>query len=1065
MKRVVQYFIQNPLIGNVITVFVILAGIIMYRSIQKEAYPQVDEPGMSIIAHVPGAGSAEVELEVAAKIEGAVKGVEGVKNYTTLSIENQCVSWVIFDDDTDLDEAKEKIRRNLDNINDFPHEMTTRPVVGEWGSAHMDLLRIGLSGDVPYQTLKDKTEELEERIDEHPDVARFEIWGEREHEIQILVDLEKLNAMYLTFDEIITAIQSQNIELSGGTISSYDSEKTIVTRSKFVNAADIEAVILRSNMEGDMVRLTDVATVEDTYAEEKQLLRYNGHKGLALIVFKKQHADIVKTVEGIKKIIDEYQAEIEGSGVEISIVQDNSSDTKSRLHIVENNAITGLLLVALILFLFLNFKNALWTVIGVPFSICMGLLIMGFTGITINSVTLLSMIIVLGMLVDDTIIIAENTHRHRIVDGTDGAVTEVGFAVLTSVLTTVIAFAPLLVMEGVVGKYVHHVPVVILYLLGASLFEAFFILPAHITHVYTKWQKALLGFVLLFAFFYGILQYFQMSIFIRFFGALIAGTGGALLFVRFYRDEEMRVERPYVHKLRTLYGLVVLTVIRYRYIVFLFFLLVMGVAVTLVSRMRFEMFPAVEANNITIQGEVRENNSLLYTADKISEIEKYIREKYDEKTVRSYISYIGGDGKSSKFALYLFLTPEKKRKIKSDALISDLRIRFVEDQYTKMTYEKSDGGPRIDNTISIEVHGNNDHFRKELSKTIFNDLKTTRGVLLVNSSDMETEKEIRITPNSVLIARNGVTPEQIARLTHIAFEGYTVTDLKSPEEKVPVRIILADKYRQKLETLAGMMIRTSSKNLESLDSLVTVSEVEGVTRIKRYNGKRTTTVYAEFDTKVITAKELYDLLKKRYDGVSKKYPGTRVHLGGPAEYSNQSLNSLQSTLVIAIAAIFVILVFLFRSVTQPFIVMLAVPFGLMGVIFAFRLHGMPLSFMGIMGAIGLSGVVVNDSLVMVDYINRLKAKAPSETSLTDLVLQGAKTRLRPIILTTATTFAGLLPTAYGLGGSDPFILPTAISLSWGLFFSTTLVLLLLPGFYMIEDDVIVFFKKVFSRFL
>lgn len=1069
MKALLSYFIKNPLIGNVITVFVIASGILMYGAMQKESYPQVDEPGVSISAVYPGASPNEVELNVAKKMEDAIKSVEGIKNYNTESFENYCNMWIFFDDDTDLDKAKTEIQRNLDAIHDFPEQMDERPKMYEWGSKYMDLMRIGISGDVPYGHLKDRLRELKDRVGENPSVAKFEEWGIREHEIHIKVNLDKMREYYITFDEIISAIKAHNVQITGGTIKTYTTEKNIVTLSKFEHPLDVKNVIIRSNMEGDRVVLSDIAEVIDTFEDPKQVLRFNGKDGLALIVYKKSGADIIKSVEQIKKTMDEYREQINDPNIEITIIQDNSDATKSRLDIVQNNAVSGLVLVAVILFIFLNFKNALWTVIGLPFAIGLGLLILSLSGMTINSVSLLAMIIVLGMLVDDAIVIAENIHRHRILDGTSPevtirAVTEVGFAVLTSVLTTIIAFIPLFMVEGVIGKYLIDVPIVITVLLFSSLVEAFIILPGHITHPLTFFQKSALGFFLGGILALSAVLYFKLPLPLVIIVSIVGAAGGTFFFAVFYKEKIRITERPYVIKLRNAYGCFLEKVLHLRYLLIPAFLVALTFAGFLATKMKFEMFPSVEANIITVKGDIVGKNSLQFTSDAIRAIENHLNTQYDETTIRSYISYIGSGSNPEHFEMYLFLTPEKHRKIKSDQLIADLRTKFVTDQFANLSFGKSDGGPSLDNTIEIDIHGNDDVKRTKVADLVFQDIKSMDGANEVNRSDAKTKPEFKIRPRYETLARNGVTAEQIARLTRVAFEGFEVTELQTPEENIPYRLLLEDEYRRKLSSLSQLMIRTSSRNLESIESMIDVREGAAITSIKRYNGNRTTTIYADFDSAKIKSNEVFVILQDKYKNISSEYPGIRVHLGGAAEYSNQALGSLQRTLIVAIAAIFMLLVFLFRSVTQPLIVMIAVPFGFIGVIFAFNLplHQMPLSFMGIMGMIGLAGVVVNDSLVMVDYINSLVRDDRQNTPLHLLVVEAAKTRLRPIFLTTATTFAGLLPTAYGSGGTDPFIRPTAIALSWGLAFSTTMVLLFLPSFYMIEHDIRSFFTKLLA---
>ena len=278
-------------------------------------------------------------------------------------------------------------------------------------------------------------------------------------------------------------------------------------------------------------------------------------------------------------------------------------------------------------------------------------------------------------------------------------------------------------------------------------------------------------------------------------------------------------------------------------------------------------------------------------------------------------------------------------------------------------------------------------------------------------------------------------------------------------------MLLNDKYRSKISTIDKLKVLNNSNRLIPIKEVVDVYEGESLTEIRHYNGYRTTTIHAELDSKKTTPKELFDKFNKKYQNISNEYSGFKINLGGSAEFSAETMNELVNAMLIAIAAIFMLLIFLFQSVSQPFIVMTVIPFGFFGVIFAFFFHGMELSFMGFMGLIGLSGVVINDSLVMVEYINQLRDKSPhKDIKLISLVKEGALTRLRPVILTTVTTFVGLIPTAYGIGGKDSMVLPTAMALSWGIFFGTFITLLIIPIFYLIERDIRTLIGKIIHKF-
>ncbi len=1076
MNKIIKYFIKNSLIVNIATVFVIFAGFFMYMGIQREGYPDVEEPGCSITAIYPGASPEDVELNVAIPIENAIKDVDGIKRYTANCFEGYTTFYIEFDDNLDsFEKIKNSIRRNIDNISNFPQEMKERPAMEEWTTKNMPIVTIGIeSQSLSRIELQNRAKDIRDKILDTPDISKVNNYGISQREVHIKVNLEKMNSQYITFDNIISSIRQHNIQITSGTMKSYTSETNIITLSKFSNLLDIKNIILRSNMNGNKVILADVADVYDTFEDENTILRFNGNKGIALWVFKKDNSDIIKSVENVKKTIESYEKEITGTDLKITLLMDNSESTKSRLKIVQNNAISGLLLVIIILFLFLSFKNALWTVMGIPFSICFGLIFLPLFGVTINSISLLGIIIVLGMLVDDAIVISENIYRHRLKgelnsDDASHATTEVGFAVLTTVLTTIVAFIPLYFMKGVIGAYIKEIPIIISLLLIGSLIESIFILPAHMTHKLSKFQKILIGGILGGISGYFICKYFELALLYCIISSIGSSAVMAAVFFFFYKEDEEMKEKKYIIILKNIYGKYLdFATGKFRYFALLIFIAVILFTILTVSKfMKFEMFPAVEANIIDVNADISDRASLLYSAQKSAEIEKFITDKYDNKTLRSLVAVVGNNSHPEHINLQLFLTPESKREIKSDAIINDIREYLkLKQNFKDVRFDKSDGGPNLDNSVNLQISGNDDKIRHEITEQIYNDLKNMKGSKDIVRSDRTTKDEIKIIPNHEMIARHGTTAQNIAEITRIAYGGLICTEVQTADEMIPYRMMLDDKYRRKIETLNSLMLPSKTGDLVSIRTMVNVVPGQAETEIRRFNGKRTTRIYASFDPAEVKANELFKTLDDKYKNISRQYPGFKVTVAGAAEISNEALNNLTGTLFIAIGGIYFLLVLLFRSLSQPVIVLFSIPFGMIGVIFAFAINSMPMSFMGFMGAIGLSGVVVNDALVMVEYINQLKSQNEEKKKkipLRDLVKTGAKTRLQPIILTTITTFGGLFPTTIGLGGADPMVLPAAVALSYGLLFSTILVLLLLPGFYLIENDIKQFTKTIFSR--
>ena len=1081
MKRLINFFANKQLIINVITIFVIFAGITTYNNLQKQAFPDVDEGGVSIYTQYPGASPEDVELNVSIPIEDQLKTIDGIDKYYSNSYENYSAIWVIFDPDEskNFEKIKQDIRRALDGISDFPPEVTDRPKMYEWGGKYVEVVQVGICGEnITERDLQSNAKELKNKLKESAYVSKIDEVGMRDREVDIELDLDKMNAYYISFEEVIEAIKRHNIQLTSGTLRSYLAERTIVTISRFENILDVSNVIIKSNYEGKKISLKDIANVYDTYENEVSRYRFNGNRGIIFEVFKKQSKDIVKASENIKKIVKEFNENLNDKNIDVSVIMDFSEPTKLRLKVVSNNALIGLALVITILFLFLNFKNAFWTALGIPFSIFFCLMFLPFFHVTINSVSLLGFIIVLGMIVDDAIVISENIYRHKLkgelgIKTTVEATSEVGFAVLTTVLTTIIAFFPLLIMKGVIGEYSREIPIVIALILTGSLFESLFILPGHTTHILKKGTKIILGFILGVLIGFGLAKFFNiilknniLNILYYLLFSLLSGLIISLIFAFLYKEDTNLKEKRLIIFLRNRYNSVLNIVLKYRYIMIIFLIIIIISGIILYKNMGFEMFPDIEANIIDINGEVIGGKSLDFTQDKVKIIEDFVLNNYNKKELFAIGSHIGRNGYREKFSIRMMLSSDEKRKLKAGKVIEDIKKKVQKEGFfTNMSYESSYiGAPDIGSGIDIEIAGNDDKTRKEITDMIVKDLKSVNGISEITRTDQITKKEIKIIPRYDKVAQYGVTAYNIANITKIAYEGHIATDIQTPDEKIPYRVLLDEKYRSKISTIDKLKVLNSSNKLIPIREMVNVYEGEALTEIRHFNGYRTTTIHAELDSKQTTPKELFDKFNKKYKNISNKYYGFRVNLGGSAEFSAETMNELINTMFIAIAGIFMLLIFLFQSVSQPFIVMTVIPFGFFGVVFAFFFHGMQLSYMSFMGLIGLSGVVINDSLVMVEYINQLRDKNKDrDKKLFSIVREGALTRLRPVILTTVTTFVGLIPTAYGIGGKDSMVLPTAMALSWGIVFGTFITLLIVPILYLIERDIRVFIKKIIPK--
>jgi len=1066
VKSLLSYFINNPFTGNVATVFVLAAGVLMFANMRSEQFPQVDEPGVTVYAECPGLTPAEIERRITLKIEDALKGTEGVESIVSESFDDYCVLTVNFDDDARIDRTKDALRRDLDSIGDFPGEMSRRPIISGRGSKHDTVLNLAVSGDVPYGELLDIAEDLQERIGEIAAVAEVQRRGSREREIQIRADLVKMSRSYMSFDEIRSAIISHNVRLSGGKIRSPLEAKSVVTLLEPATAADLGDIIIRSNLNGDRILLSDVAETVESFERKESEVRINGREAIILAVHKKEKSDVVRCAAEIRTLIDAYRRGLKDKSVELTIIYDSSALTASRIRSVEKNIVMALVLVIVVLALFLNFKTAFWSAVGIPFSLCMASALLSLTGITINSVTLLAVIMVLGMLVDDAIVIAENIHRHHALSGgsagvTAGAVAEVAFPVLTSVLTTLIAFFPLLAIEGEIGRYLREVPLVVSVLLISSLVEAFFILPAHLACGLSSRKKFFLGFAAGASSALALSVYLQLPPFAAASVVLAAALAAAFLFVRFY-DGEKRGGCGRFQRFSRLYAGAVELLLRGRYALLAVFIVVVCAAAVQMSTMKFEMFPQGEGDVVKISGDAANSRSLESTSAKLKSVEQRLITRYGTGGIKSVMSVCGVAGRSERFEMTLFLESAEQRRLPTAVLLDGIRGIFDGGEFRDVRLNLVESGPEAGSSIAIEVHGNDDSLREKLVESVIGDLRAIDGVYSAVRAQRADRSGVVVSPDAALCAQRGVDVRTLAEVLRFAYQGSTVTSIESGGRDIACRLIADQKSTESVEAIASLLVMSAAGEMEQIGDLVRLHERAAVNSIRRYNGKRTASVSAEFDPIKISAIEVYNQLERRYGCLGPEYPGLRVHLGGDAEREVRMLGSLKRTMLLCVAAIFVLMVFLFKSLSQPLVVMISVVFAFVGVVAALSIHAMPFSFMGIMGMTGLAGVAVNGAIVMVDYVNTQMRDSAGEKCLREIIVLAAVTRLRPIVLTTLTTFAGLVPCAYGWGGRDSFIVPAAMCLSWGLLVSMVLVLLLLPALIMIESDVRGFFAKIFG---
>jgi multidrug efflux pump subunit AcrB len=1024
VKSFFRFFAERHILAWLITIMIIILGLNTLLNIKRDIYPYVDFGMMSVATLYPGASPEDVELNVTNKIEEELKSVTGIDNITSFSMENVSVINVVIDiDASDQDKIKTEIREAVGRVTDFPPEVTESPMVTELSTSHMDVIEVGISGKLSYRELREFARLFEKKLKNVPGVSRLDKYGYRSREIKVEVSHSAVEKYQIPLKEIIAAIQSRNIRGATGSFESYTSEKDLVTLAQFRNPLEVGDVIVRSTFEGPLIKVKDLAIVKDDFEDEKLLSRINGKSAISFIIYVTETADVIRTCDAIKDLVSKENQNTP-EGVEIEYINDESRYIRNSFSVVLSNGWIGLVLVVILLTIFLNLRTAFWVAMGIPVAFLGTIFLLPRFDSYLDTITLSGMILMIGIIVDDAIIVAENISRRREkgeapVEAAVEGIREVFRPVVTTVLTTFLVFAPMFFMPGLFGKFLVVIPLGISLALFISLVEVTIALPAH----------------------------------------LMPGLRGR---------SAKYAGRSWFNVLRDRYRGVVFRLLRFRYVLVpVFVILLAGSLWYAGNYMKFILFPSEIADSFYMLIELPTGTSLNATSEKVKEIEELVavlpEEELGSFNTRVGVKYevFSAAASENYAAIRVRLTPFSKRSRNADQIVEDLRQKTDQlEGFEDIIYGIEAGGPPVGKPINIRVVGSDDTLRTQLADSIEVFLAAIEGVKDITRDDEAGKDQVEIKIDYAKLARLGLTVADVAQNVRIAYDGEVVTSVRYGDEDVDFRVMIDEKARRRLGYLNEVLIPNRQGRLIPLKEVAFLKTGAGPSDYRHYDGERTITLEADVDKDIIAPLEATDAVFELFD-VDRDWSGLQLGLGGEAFETEESMASLFRTLLIALIGVYFLLVLLFNSLTQPFLVMAAIPFGYTGVIVAFGFHGEPLGFMAVMGIIGLSGVVVNDSLVLVNHLNDLKQQRKDKT-LREIVAEGTANRLRAIILTTLTTVAALLPLAYGIGGTAVFMAPMALAIGWGLVFATPLTLVLVPCFYMIRQDLGSFLKKLFG---
>jgi multidrug efflux pump subunit AcrB len=1056
MNRVFAFFAGRHKLAALFTIMILLLGLNAARTLKRDQFPSIDLAQMDVRTTYPGASPEDVELNVTNKIEDALRQVEGIERVLSASFENQSEIEVYLDPNARyLDKVKQDVRDAVAGITDLPPEVSQSPEVDELTTDDVPIMEIAVSADLPYGELREIARELERKIRDVEGVSSVLRFGYQAREMKVEVAPGALERYQVSLQEIVEAIAARNIRGSAGTFESYTDEKNVVTLAQFREPADVGEVVVRSTFDGPQIRIKDLAVIRDGFEEASMLVRANSLQAISFMVYRKPSADVLRTAGAVKRMIEEEAAPgaskpgalgvilsffssffsagteektaVRYGPAQVTYTDDVSPYLRNRIQIVLANGVIGLCLVVILLSVFLNFRTAFWVALGIPVSVLGVCFLLPVFGRFLDSLTLATMVLVIGIVVDDGIIISENISRHREggkppLEAAVHGLQEVFFPVLTTVLTTMLAFVPLFFLKGLMGQIAFVIALTVCLALTVSLGEAVLALPAHLAAGMSSGRK------------------------------------------KAFKGMQRKAMRRWFEALRRLYQRFCFRLLKVRYLTVVLFLGILAGSVWwAATRMDFVLFPTKGAHRFFINLELPMGSSLEATSEKVREVEQIVG-GLPEAELESYLTKVGTAGyppygQAGYYAMIeVRLTPYSRRQRSADEIVEELRSRTDRlDGYEEIIYQVDTGGPPVGKPIDIKIVGSDDAGRRELADRVQAFLEARPGVKDVARDDFQGKDQLQIDIDYSRLARLGLTAADVARTARVAYDGEPVSSIREGDEDVRYRVQLARGSRADERFLLNLPVPNRDGRLIRLKDVAGLRTSPGLNAYRHLRGRRATAVTADIDTDITSALEVSGALQAHFPA-GRNHPGLEIVVGGEAEQTGQSMVHLAASFLIACVGIYFLLVLLFDSFSQPLFVLAAIPFGFVGVVATLALHGEPLGFLAMVGMIGLSGVVVNDSLVLVSHLNDLRRKRP-QADLRRLVAEGAADRLRAILLTTLTTAAGVLPLAYGLGGYDLYMAPMALTLGYGLLFATLLTLVLVPSLYLIGHDLARFFGR------
>lgn len=1034
MHFLTGWFIRNPVAANLLMALVLFLGVMTVLTIRIEGFPRIPPESVNITTTYLGASTAQVDELVTQKIEKALEGLEGVRSVTSQSSNEISIVVVRRAGGQDLQRLLDKVRLRIDGITDFPAS-ARRPVI-ETGGFDFPALYVNLHGETDPVTLQTLSGRLKEELLAQPELSRLKVWGLHDREMRIEVEPQILERFNLTVADVVGLIRASSLDFQAGTLRTAGGNIVLRTDDKAKFSTEFSGIPIIENADGTSVLLGEIAAVSDTFREGDYRFRFNGAPTAGMEVLVGQKENLLRISEVVHKVAQSFERQLP-PGVEVTVWGDSSSYIADRLKLLRSNGIQGLLLVVLVLSMFLNVRVAFWVAMGIPVSVMGAIAVAGskWVDYSLNDVTTFGLIIALGILVDDAVVVGESVYEERRANpdpiiGTEAGVEKVAVATVFGVLTTIAAFFPMLLLDNPLGKVLAGFSGIVILALVFSLIESKFILPAHLAHMSLDNRPRFL--------------------LLRLWAKVQTVARGGL---DRFRDK--------------IYAPVLTSAIRHRYATLILFVAAgaLGIGLIGLGKIKTVFFPDVPGQVITVNLEMDARAPFQLTRNNVErihaigkELNGQLREQksLDHPPIRSMFLIISSARSAQ---IYAELTPVADRpNIGILDIVREWRDRSGQPEGA--TEIQFTGSEELAGGFELRLFSRDAELLDRASTELRTFLAKIDGVNNIRDSlaSGQPELEIRVRPEARSL---GFDTEALASQIGYSFGGAEVQKIRRDGNELRVLVQNAGAARDTIDDLLQTRLRSKTGEWIPLQSVAEIKSGYVAGTVHRQNGKLVNTVAASIDRSTVAPEEVGQAVFQHFvPDLTARYPSVEVERAGELEEMGEIQGGMKRALLLAAVLIYVLMAVPLKSYWQPFVILAIVPFGFVGAAVGHLIMDLNLSLLSFFGMLALTGVVINDSLVMMTRYNQARDSGlPVAAALRDAGIG----RFRAIFLTTATTVIGLLPLLTETSEQAQYLIPAAVSLAFGELFSTALMLLLVPVLIAITEDVRAGFRGAFLR--